>query len=58
MAEADRMLCKKCIAISYVNAEFCKLCGEPLQQSAPILAYQQIETGLMAKSEFYKENTV
>ena len=44
MEEADRTLCEKCMAINDANAEFCRRCGEPLLQNAPMLMSQQSDT--------------
>ncbi|MGA7470035.1 MAG: zinc ribbon domain-containing protein [Halobacteriota archaeon] len=41
MEEADRMMCEKCMAINDANAEFCRRCGEPLPQNAPMPEPQQ-----------------
>jgi uncharacterized membrane protein YvbJ len=41
MEEADRTMCEKCMAINDANAEFCRRCGEPLSQNAPMPEPQQ-----------------
>jgi len=43
MEETDRILCEKCGTVNYANAEFCRLCGEPLKPDAPMPAPQQSE---------------
>jgi|GEM_PF-393329 len=43
MEEADRLLCEKCGAVNYADAEFCRRCGEPLQPDAPMPAPRQPE---------------
>ena len=43
MEEADRTMCEKCMAINDANAEFCRRCGEPLPQNAPMPEPQQPE---------------
>jgi hypothetical protein len=44
MEEADRTMCEKCMAINDANAEFCRRCGEPLPQNAPVPEPQQSDT--------------
>lgn len=44
MEEADRTMCEKCMAINDANAEFCRRCGEPLLQNAPMPTHQQSDT--------------
>lgn len=44
MEEANRIMCEKCKAINYVNAEFCTKCGEPLQHNAPVQLPERLGT--------------
>jgi hypothetical protein len=44
MGEADRTMCEKCMTVNDIDAEFCKRCGQPLPQNAPIPEYEQPPT--------------
>jgi hypothetical protein len=51
MEEADRTMCEKCMAVNYADAEFCRRCGEPLQQNAPTPTPQESDTSLYGASD-------
>jgi len=50
MKEADRTMCEKCMAINDVDAEFCRRCGEPLEQDVPMPALQKSDTSSYSTS--------
>lgn len=43
-------MCEKCMAINDVNAEFCRRCGEPLEQDVPMPAPQKSDTSSYSTS--------
>jgi hypothetical protein len=50
MEEADRTMCEKCMAINDANAEFCRRCGEPLEQDVQMPTPQKSDTSLYSTS--------
>ena len=50
MEEADRTMCEKCMAINDANAEFCRQCGEPLEQDVQMPTPQKSDTSLYSTS--------
>jgi hypothetical protein len=50
MEEADRTMCEKCMAINDANAEFCRRCGEPLEQDVPMPTPQKSDTSSYSTS--------
>ena len=50
MEEADRTMCEKCMTINDASAEFCRRCGEPLEQDVPMPTPQQSDTSSYSTS--------
>jgi len=51
MEEADRIMCEKCMAVNYADAEFCRRCGEPLPQNASTPTPQEADISSYSASD-------
>jgi len=58
MEEAAHIQCEKCSAVNDANAEFCRLCGEPLPQTVPNPTPQQSNISRYVFSAFAKGDGV
>jgi hypothetical protein len=55
MEEANRILCERCNAVNPANAELCRRCGEPLQETAPTATFQKSGSALYRANEEMRE---